>query len=135
MEHAQLIAAIAAADQAINRRDIAALMDFYEEGAALVVQPGQIARGKAEIAMAFDAIFKFFNDNLVVTQSDFQVVQGGDVALVVCKLKLSAAGQTATPVSMERKPTYVFGKSPDGKWRCRVDNSYGVELVENRMAA
>lgn len=130
MNHEELIATVVAADQAINRRDMAAVMDFYDDDAVLVVQPGRIARGKGEIAQAFDAIFKFFNHSLVVTQSDFQVVQGGDVALVMCNLKLSAAGETSASVSMERKPTYVFRKSVDGKWRCLVDNSYGVELVE-----
>lgn len=84
MTHEALIATVVAADEAINRRDMAALMDFYDD----------------------------------------------DATLVMCNLKLSAAGETATPVSMERKPTYVFRKSVDGQWRCVVDNSYGVELVE-----
>jgi uncharacterized protein (TIGR02246 family) len=129
MNTKDLIEAVQRADQAINRRDIAALMDFYEEDASLVIQPGRVAHGKTEIAMAFEAIFRFFNQSLVVSQTDFQVVEGGGVALVVCNLKLSAEGATSSPVSMERRPTYVFRRAEDGQWRCLIDNSYGVDLV------
>ena len=129
MNNADLIQAVQRADHAINQRDMAALMDFYEEDASLVIQPGRVAHGKAEIAMAFEAIFKFFNQSLMVSQTNFQVVEGGSVALVICNLKLSAEGTTSSPVSMERKPTYVFRKSNDGKWRCLIDNSYGVDLL------
>jgi uncharacterized protein (TIGR02246 family) len=128
VEKHEVVRAIELADQAINRRDMAALMDFYEEDATLVVEPGRCAHGKAQIAKAFDAIFAYFNQSLSVSQRDFHVVEGGGVALVVCKLELSAQGMDASTVSMERKPTYVFRKSADGKWRCLIDNSYGVDL-------
>jgi uncharacterized protein (TIGR02246 family) len=128
MEKHEVIHAIELADQAINQRDLAALMDFYEEDATLVVEPGRYAHGKAQIAKAFDAIFAYFNQSLSVAQRDFHVIEGGGVALAVCKLELSAQGMEASTVSMERKPTYVFKKSEDGKWRCLIDNSYGVDL-------
>jgi hypothetical protein len=31
---------------------------------------------------------------------------------------------------MERKSTYVFKKGVGETWRCIIDNSYGVELLE-----
>src|SRR5512143_2749931 len=122
MDKHEVIYAIELADQAINRRDVAALMDFYAEDATLVIEPGRNAHGKEQIAKAFGAIFAYFNQSLSVTQRDFHVIEGGGVALVVCKLTLSAQGMEASRVSMERKPTYVFRKSSDGKWRCLVDN-------------
>ncbi|UZR30612.1 YybH family protein [Methylococcus mesophilus] len=129
MNKHEVIDAIEAADQAINARDLITLMDFYEEDATLVIEPGRYAHGKDAIMKAFEAIFDFFNQSLRISQSDFQVVEGGGVALVICKLKLSADGLGETKVSIERKPTYIFRKSVDGKWRCLIDNSYGVELV------
>ncbi|HEY9146917.1 MAG TPA: SgcJ/EcaC family oxidoreductase [Thiobacillus sp.] len=128
MDKHEVIYAIERADQAINQRDMAALMDFYAEDATLVVEPGRCAHGKEQIAKAFGAIFAYFNQSLSVTQRDFHVIEGGGVALVVCKLKLSAQGMETSRVSMERKPTYIFRKSEDGKWRCLIDNSYGVDL-------
>ncbi|QXP85833.1 DUF4440 domain-containing protein [Methylococcus sp. Mc7] len=128
MDKHEVIDAIELADQAINRRDMAALMDFYEEDATLVIEPGRCAYGKEQIAQAFGAIFEYFNQSLSVSQRDFHVIEGGGVALVVCKLSLSAQGMDTSRVSMERKPTYIFRKSMDGKWRCLIDNSYGVDL-------
>lgn len=128
MDKHEVIYAIELADQAINQRDMAALMDFYAEDATLVIEPGRCAHGKQQIAKAFGAIFAYFNQSLSVTQRDFHVIEGGGVALVVCKLKLSAQGMEASRVSMERKPTYIFKRSKDGKWRCLIDNSYGVDF-------
>lgn len=127
-EH-DVIESVRAADRAINTRDLAALMDFYDDDATLVVEPGRLARGKPAIRTAYERIFQFFNQRLEVTQRDFQVLQGGDVALVLCNLQLRADGGSAAPVSLARQPTYVFRRSPDGRWRCAVDNSYGVTLV------
>jgi len=128
MEMHDVIYAIELADKAINQRDIAALMDFYEDDATLVIEPGRCARGKEQIAEAFGTIFAYFNQSLSVAQRDFHVIEGGGVVLVVCKLDLSAQGMGTSKVSMERKPTYIFKKSKDGKWRCLIDNSYGVDL-------
>jgi uncharacterized protein (TIGR02246 family) len=126
VEH-EVIEAIRKADKAIDQRDIEALMDFYEEDATLVVEPGRYAHGKAQIAEAFRAIFAYFNNTLLVRQSNFQVIEGG-VALVICKLELLAERFTESKVSMYRRPTYIFKKSSDGKWRCLIDNSYGTDL-------
>ncbi len=123
-----VLTAIAVADEAINRRDITALMDFYADDATLVIEPGRLAHGKEQIAKAFAAIFAYFNHTLSISQRDFHVIEGGGVALVVCSLQLTAEGMTAPRVSMDRKPTYVFRRDADGKWRCLIDNSYGVEL-------
>lgn len=128
MSDHEVIATIEQADAAINGRDLPALMDFYTEDATLVVEPGRLARGREQIAQAFEAIFAHFDQALRVTQSDFHVVEGGGVALVVCRLELSVEGQAAPRGPLERRPTYVFRRCSDGKWRCLIDNSYGVEL-------
>lgn len=128
MHKHEVIHAIEQADQAINRRDLTALMEYYAEDATLVIEPGRHARGRAAIADAFRAIFAHFAHGLTVRQRDYHVIEGGGVALVVCKLSLSAQAGDAQRVSLERKPTYIFKQSPDGKWRCLIDNSYGVEL-------
>ena len=49
-------AMIAAANDAINREDFDALMNFYADDATLVVVPGRAANGKEEIRKAFAAI-------------------------------------------------------------------------------
>ena len=129
MQEHEVIAAVRRADKAIDERNINALMDFYTDDATLVVQPGALACGKEAIAKAFEGIFAYFNNSLLVRQSDFQVIEGGGVALVLCKLDLTAERCEEPKVSMTRRPTYIFKKSPDGKWRCLIDNSYGSDLL------
>jgi len=129
MSEHELVETIRSADRAINARDLAAMLDFYEDDATLVVEPGRLARGKPAIRAAFEGIFRFFHQQLEVTQRDFHVIEGGGVALVICNLTLRAGGGSAAPVSLERQPTYVFRRSADGRWRCAVDNSYGVTIL------
>lgn len=58
------------------------------------------------------------------------IIEGSDTALVISKALLSANQKTDSAFSMERNATYVFRKDSDGMWRCVIDNSYGVELLE-----
>lgn len=134
MNKHELVDVIERADHAIHQRNLLALMDFYEEDATLVIEPGRLARGKSEIAKAFKTIFDFFNQGLVVSQRDFHIIEGGGVALIVCNLKLTAEGRASSPVSMERQPSYVFRKSEDGDWCCLIDNSYGVDVLNMRRS-
>ena len=128
MQEHELIEVIRRADAAINREDLDAVMDFYADGATLVVRPGLLATGKDQIRRAFEAIFNHFNHSLHVQQTDLTVIEGGDTALVLGKATISSSGGNA-PTVEERRPTYVFQKKLDGTWRCTVDNSYGVTLV------
>ena len=122
-------ALIAAADDAINREDFDALMDFYTEDATLVVVPGRVANGKEEIRKAFVAIAEHFQHTLYVTQGDMIVIEAGDTALVIAQTNVRANMKSAAPTMETRNATYVFKRDDDGQWRCIVDNSYGAALL------
>ena len=124
-----LKALIEAADRAIAAEDFDAVMEFYAEGATLVVKPGLNATGKPAIRRAFEAIAAYFNHSLKVDQGEMVVIDGGDTALVVMESILAWAGADASPSSAKRRATYVFRKGEDGHWRCAIDNSYGTELI------
>ena len=123
-------AAVRRADEAINRRDFDAVMEFYSEDAVLVVKPGLLAKGKPAIRKAFEAISAYFNHSLVVNQDKLAVIEAGDTALVLGKAVLQARLKEKSDFSMERLATYVFRKEA-GAWRCVVDNSYGAELLKS----
>ncbi|MDN0082738.1 SgcJ/EcaC family oxidoreductase [Crenobacter sp. SG2305] len=129
MSQQELRALIAAADDAINREDFDALMAFYADDATLVVKPGMLAQGKAQIRQAFEAIAAYFNHSLRVSQGEMTIIEAGDTALVISRTLLSAHAKTDSPFAMERAATYVFRKDAAGAWRCAVDNSYGTELL------
>ena len=121
---------IEAADSAINREDFDALLDFYSDDATLVVKPGMLAKGKAQIRKAFEAIAEYFNHSLVVRQGSMSIIEAGDTALVISRTLLSANEKMDSAFSMERAATYVFKRDTEGTWRCVIDNSYGAELLD-----
>lgn len=129
MEQHALESIIREADDAISREDFDALMDFYDEAAALVVRPGVVAKGKTEIRKAFEAIAAYFDHGLSVRQGEMRVIEAGDTALVVAHTIVSAKTSPDPSLAMERKATYVFRKDDGGTWRCLIDNSYGTELL------
>ena len=127
MSDHKVLELIKQADQAISNEDFDALMAFYADDAVLVVQPDQIARGKAQIKKAFKAIAKHFQNALKVTQGRAQVLEGAGTALVIMETLLFV-GNATDPI--KRRATYVFQEDACGKWLCTIDNSYGTALLE-----
>ncbi|UWR21760.1 nuclear transport factor 2 family protein [Sulfitobacter sp. S190] len=125
-QHA-VLTLIKQADKAISAEDFDTLMEFYADDAVLVVQPGQIAKGKPQIRTAFEAISRHFGKTLTVTQGHAHVIEGAGTALVVMETLLHI-GQAPEPVV--RRATYVFAMDPTRGWLCTVDNSYGTDLLD-----
>jgi uncharacterized protein (TIGR02246 family) len=123
-----------AADRAINGRDFDALMEFYDPDATLVVKPGKVISGRAEIRKAFGTISDYFNNSLVVEQGEIRIIQAGNVALVITETLLTANEKTDSAFSMNREATYVYRRDSNGVWRCLIDNSYGMELLRHPPA-
>lgn len=115
------------ADAAIVSEDFDALMEFYADDAVLVVKPGTIAHGKAEIRAASERIAAHFDHSLVVEQAGLRLLEAGDTVLVLAKTIIASA--ESPPV--ERLATYVFRRDLTGKWLCVIDNSYGHKLLEH----
>lgn len=127
MQEHDVLKLIKRADAAISAEDFDALMEFYADDAVLVVQPGQIARGKVQIRKAFAAIAKHFGNTLTVTQGEAEVIEGGGTALVIMETLLHV-GEAEEPIV--RRATYVFVQDKTYGWLCTVDNSYGTELLD-----
>jgi uncharacterized protein (TIGR02246 family) len=72
MDQNELKELVYAADDAINRRDFDALMEFYDPDAILVVKPGKMVSGRTEIRKAFVAISDYFKNSLVVKQGEIR---------------------------------------------------------------
>jgi uncharacterized protein (TIGR02246 family) len=121
---------IEAADRSITAKDFDSLMDFYTDDATLVVKAGLHARGKVAIRKAFEAISAYFGGKLEVRQGKMEIVEGGDVALVLMETVLDTVDEAGSRLSTTRRATYVFRKTPTGRWLCAVDNSYGTDLLD-----
>ncbi len=116
------------ADEAIRNEQFDRLCEFYTEDAVLVVKPGKLAKGKAEIKSAFVAISKYFNHSIVPKQGNMVMLQTGDTVLVLSQTVLSAENESDSEFSMDRRATYVY-RLVNGKWLCAIDNSYGTSLL------
>lgn len=130
MHHQAIRQAIEAADKAISAEDFDTLMDFYTEDATLVVRPGMLAIGKAQIRQAFCTIAEHFGHQLQVRQGKTEILCGGDdTALVIMESLLDTQVSDGSPLTIARRATYVFRHERD-RWRCVVDNSYGTDLLD-----
>ena len=130
MSHQTLKQEIHAADQAINNRDFDALAKFYTNEAALVVRPGLLAYGRSDIKEAHKRISEYFNGSLEVSQGEMLIIEAGDTALVLAKTFVKSPEKLDSEYSTERDAIYVYVKDDKGKWLCAIDNSYGVELLQ-----
>ncbi len=119
---------IEAADRAIREERFDDLMSFYTDDAVLVVRPGLLARGKAEIRRAFERIAAYFRNSVAPTQGEMYMIEAGDTVLVLSQTLLDADNRDEVDVSMDRRATYVYRRI-NCEWLCAVDNSYGTELL------
>jgi uncharacterized protein (TIGR02246 family) len=115
-------------DQAFARRDIDAVLAFYENDAAVVVKPGHIARGKEELRKFFIQLFAHKSE---AHQLKTHIIESGDVALFISKWRFAGEGPGGERFSRESVATSVFRKGADGKWRMVIDNSVGPAVLES----
>lgn len=135
MQHHPVRLAIEAADRAISSEDFDTLIEFYAEDATLVVKPGMLVRGKAQIRKAFVAIAEHFKHQLTVTQGRMEIIEGAGTALVIMETRLATRDADDAPLHVERRATYVFRHEADGRWLCVIDNSYGTDLLSTNAGS
>ena len=54
-----------------------------------------------------------------------EILESGHTALVLAFTEVSAPDS----LPVVRKAAYVFEKSQDRTWLCRIDNSYGHDII------
>src|SRR3984893_2359582 len=110
-------------DQAFNRGDIEAVLDFYEEDAVMVAEPNRLATGKAGIRATYEE-----RDRLIkgtATQAKTHVIETGDIALFTSKWNFSGTMLNGDSVSRDSYASVILRRQTDGSWRIVVDNSWG----------
>ncbi len=120
-------------DGAFNRGDLEAILSFYEDGAAMVLEPGRLVAGKPELRRAYEWILN--NMKGVARQEKTHVIETGDIALFTSKWSYSGTTPDGTPVSRESYASVVLRKQRDGNWRIVVDNSWGPAVLDSEGAA
>ena len=114
---------------AINRRDLEGAVAAYTRDGVLVVQPGQLARGTAQLR---DALAGFIALRPVLRSETQHVMESEDVALYLGRWSLRGTDPAGNAVVLGGESTDVLRRQPDGRWLIALDNPWGVQLLPPR---
>jgi uncharacterized protein (TIGR02246 family) len=114
---------------ALNRGDLEAAVALYEPNAVLVAQPGQIARGSAELRTA---LVGFIGLKPTLRSLAQDVVEVGDIALYVGRWTLQGTDPSGKAITMGGESSDVLRKQKDGRWLVAVDNPWGAQVLAQR---
>lgn len=106
--------------------DVDGLMELYETGAALIGQPGSVARGSEQVRAALEGFLALkgpieLDSKLVLTV--------GDLAYLTCTWSLSGTGPDGQPVTVGATSAEVARRQGDGTWRYIIDNAVGDQAA------
>lgn len=124
--------AVKALDQAFARRDMEALLAFYEDGAAVVTEPGRMIRRKEDVRKFFTQLFA---TNGEAHQLDSHIIEADGIALFISKWRFTGEKPGGQPFSRESVATSVLRKGADGNWRILIDNPVGPAVLESTGAS
>jgi ketosteroid isomerase-like protein len=109
-------------EEANGRGDHDAVMDFYEDGAVMVVGQERLAAGRDEIRSVYRWIFA--NIEGPVPRGENHIVEAGDIALLTSEWDSSGVTSGGDFVGRESFATVIMRRHPDGGWRIVLDNSW-----------
>jgi len=111
---------------AINRRDLAAALELWDERACVVAPAGEAIVGRAAIARVLAAMI----EHGAQVQIDLGVVhEAGDVALASGTVTVTAGDGYAT----RSHALAVYARGGDGRWRLAIDAPWGLPELRARL--
>ncbi len=112
--------------RAINAGDVAAAVELYEPEAILVAQPGQLARGRAQLR---EALAGFVAMRATLTSEVQHVLEAGDLALYLARWNLRGTNPAGEPVVLRGESTDILRRQADGRWLIALDDPWGTQLL------
>lgn len=108
---------------AINRKDVDAVLSCYEPNAVLSQKPnGGDATGVAQIREALGGFLAFRME-----PGEIREIQGGgDLALTGITWKATGTGPDGKPMTLSGRSTEVLRRQPDGEWLLAIDSPWWV---------
>jgi len=114
---------------ALSRGDVEAALRLYEPNALMIVQPGQPARGPAELRAALK---QFAALKPTLRMQARSVVEVGDAALYIGRWTLQGTDPSGQAIAMGGESSDVLRKQPDGRWLIAIDNPWGARVLESQ---
>jgi uncharacterized protein (TIGR02246 family) len=112
--------------EAINQGDLERAAALYEKDAVLIAQPGQIARGSAQVR---NALAGFIALKASLRSEAQQVVEAGDLALYVGRWSLRGTDPAGKPVATSGESSDILRRQKDGRWLIALDNPWGAQIL------
>lgn len=113
-------------DEAFNAGDLGGVLACYEPDAVMVVEPGRVAWGQAELRRAFEFILagkpRIINDRAQVTAQ-------GDLALFLSHWNLDTHAPDGSAIRLSGHATSVLRRQADGSWLIAIDNAWGPAIL------
>ena len=116
---------VLALDDAFNRGDLDAVLNFYDDDAVMVM-PNRVVRGKADLRQAFQEIMA---SQATVKQERTFALEADGVALFISRWTLNRWAENDGNPPRQFVSTAVFRQQPGGAWRCLIDNSAGPAVL------
>jgi len=101
-------------------------VQLYEPDAILVVRPGQVARGWAQLN---EALAGFVALRATLTSEAQDVQEAGDLALYLGRWSLRGTAPDGAPVVLGGESTDILRRQKDGRWLIAIDNPWGTQLL------
>ena len=114
--------AVEIVDRAFNAGDIETILNFYDENAVVVTEPGKIARGKGELRLFFEQVLA---SKLSARQIKTYILESDGIALFLSRWTLVGSHSGAESQTRLFVATTVFRKQASGEWKALIDNSFG----------
>lgn len=111
---------------AINHADLEGAVALYEKDAVLIAQPGQVARGSAEIKKALAG---FIAIKAKLESEAQEIVEAGEIALYVSRWRLDGVDANGRPISMAGESSDILRRQKDGRWLVTLDNPWGAQIL------
>ena len=112
--------------RAINGGDLATAVELYESDAVLVVRPGQVARGRAQLR---DALAGFVALRAALTSEAQHVLEAGDLALYLGRWSLRGTDPTGGQVVLGGESADILRRQGDGRWLIAIDDPWGAQVL------
>ena len=112
--------------RAINAGDLAAAVELYEPEAILVAQPGQLARGRAQLR---EALAGFVALRATLTSEVQQVLEVDNLALYLARWSLRGTNPGGDPLVLRGESTDILRRQADGRWLIVIDDPWGTQLL------
>lgn len=121
------LAAVENMTRAFQAGDIGAVMNSYEETAAVLFEPGEPVVDSATLNAMFSTMAQMSPE--FSYPKGHEVVVVGDIALHIAPWSMLATGPDGAELSQSGLSVAVLRKQADGVWKMVIDNPNGDHLM------